>query len=665
MFKKISETVNPAALDMYGSKPNINIQGESTSYSGVGIIATSMVLGFVVWATYFNSLDLFYKLNPTVTTSNLPASTIDIPIELTPDIFDMYFGVVNIQNNIFYINASVYTVEAVYSPNPLNQSKDIKLNIEPCKPSFLTSLTNAADGIVWCFSKNQSTKINLYTKTTAYVTVNFKRCNPASSKVPCLPDAMLDQVIGISFAGRIYSDWKIDPFNYKEPLQRYYKVDLNGLATQQTKAIYIYLVGTQFTTDDGWLLPTNKTQNIYTVERIESDFADRTYDLILQRMVLATSGNKNTYVRQYVRVQDVLAQIGSLCSGFIFVIGLLVLPYSDTKMYESMVNRLYHVQYHNSRKPMHSTTIDFGGRSPNKKRFNSSDRRVDEDISVIDDRSQHTQREFINDTQSNDIKMSDQTNPNISKLDFIQDDTSQVKEIELPNRIKEANKLKIILNNQSALQDPNMDAVELQDTGRDFSPDPLQSAHTRVGIKNETENSIIQKDNAEKVVERESGCCCWKRRRNRVVPGSVQKKRNNIKVGYIEFLLSIFRKKPKLRAIEKAKRQIKIKFDFHMIFKKLHEIERLKECLMTRDQQILFNSIRKPILNIYLDKADRHEKDPDEDKANMEDDDDQMRFSEIKEAYLNLKRGGRTTLDRNLVLSFERNKDSIELMSKR
>lgn len=663
MLKKIASLINPSSIDIYGSKPTIKVQGESNSYSIVGIIGSVFVGGFIIWATYFNSAELFQKTNPSVTTSTLPSSTINIPIELTPDVFDFSFGMYDFTLSQFYIDPSVYTVEAIYSPQAADQTKNVKLNIEPCYKEA-ASQNAKAQGQVWCISKNQTgvDKINLYTKTDSYLTVNFKLCNPLISTVTCQNSADAYAKLGRSFASRIYTDWKINPFNHKEPLQRYYKVDFNGLAFSLTKATYVYLVGTQFQSDDGWLLSSTKTQDIYTVERIESDFGDRTVDLIVQRIILSSSGNKNLYYRSYIKLQDVLAQIWSLCSGFIFLLGILILPYSNIKMYEGMINKLYHVHYSYSKTPVRSTTIDFKDESNDNRRFDTSNIRLNDDISMIDEKNKNTQRGLITNPDMSEMKITDQTFQNI--MNYVNEDPSQVKDIEMTNRSRLRN-ITAASNNQSALQKSELDITELQETKRDSTPDKLQSAPDKNEKENNNESSTAQQDDTEKMIDK--GSSCWKRRKNKITPSAAQKK-NKLSVSYHEFILSFFRKKPKLKALEKASKQIIAKFDFELIFKKLHEIDRLKGCLMTQDQQILFNSIQKPILEVYLGKANRanpKEEDEDEMIINMNEP-EQLKYSDIKAAYLNLKKEGcKTTLDRRLVQTFEQNKESIEAMTKR
>ena len=193
---------------------------------------------------------------------------------------------------------------------------------------------------------------------------------------------MIDSALKDSYAGRAFSDWKIDPFNYKEPLQRYHKADWNGIVLSQTKATYIYLTTTEFTSDSGWILPNQQTQNIVAVEKIESDSEDITYDRTFHRLITATSGNKNIYSRSYIKIQDVLAQIGSLCSGFIFLLGIWVYPYSNPKMNETLFNQAFHVNIKNSEAPGPANPIEYGDDLSLHKRFESSSNQI-HDMSYI------------------------------------------------------------------------------------------------------------------------------------------------------------------------------------------------------------------------------------------------------------------------------------------
>ena len=709
MLKKISRSINPASLDLYGTKPNLLVQGESISYSGVGIFSSFLVLGFVIWASYINASELFKKETPNLTTANLPSSTINEPIELTPENFDFAFGMVNIGDNTFYIDKTIYTAEAVFYPVASDKHNFIMLDIEECEPSYLNAVSNIK-GILFCLKKTQSklSSINLLTKQDAYVSINFHKCQTG-----CSP--LMNNILEMSFCGRLYSDWKINPFNYEQPLERYYKGDWSGLVLGQTKATYLYLTRTEFKSDNGWLTSNTKTTNIVSVEKIESDSGDLSIDSVLYRLMIATSGNKNIYLRNYIKIQDVLAQIGSLCSGFIFLLGILVYPYSNLKMYEGLVNKAFYVKTSSHDGTEEPSPLEFGDLSLNKK-LESSTNRINDltnmDQSRIGDND--SQRRLYDNVDASEIKGNDLTVHNISqdKIDYISELPTRTKEIELsqrrlqpqptpgvqdnPSLLREATNaielpgqkadapLKKILvydlmhmdepkiddNNSRPIHAENTDArektnnaIELSSMKDDIPPKKTLPADVEVD-KRANEQSITDTNQQAGEKRRFFGCLRSKTK-SRVVPVPTRKKQSPLRIGYFEFLLSFFRKKPKMKAIEKGSRQIMLKLDFLLIFKKLHEIDRLKMCLMTPDQRLLFESIQKPILELAVEGKRKKKKHHDDGEESETDEERWPTLSELREAYLNLKRAGcMTTLDRNLVFNYEKNRDAIEAMAR-
>ena len=222
-----------------------------------------------------------------------------------------------------------------------------------------------------------------------------------------------------------------------------------------------------------------------------------------------------------------------------------------------------------------------------------------------------------------------------------------------------------IAGSSTLLQEPPLEALDLNTMNDDISPQkpPIDTEANKPSDNFDTTTPTTQTG----VIGRALSCL-KSRRKRKVGPGIAQKRKNGLRINYCEFLLSCFRKKPKVKAIEKGSRQIMLKLDFLLIFKRLTELERLKRCLMTQDQQILFHSIQKPILNVSLeDKKKRKKAKGDEGEEDSElDEESCSTLSELKEAYLNLRKGGcRTIIDRNLVFNYERNRDAIEAMTKR
>ena len=662
MLKKIARSINPASLDLYGTKPTILVQGESISYSGVGIFSSFLVFGFVIWAAYINAAELFQKKSPTLTTANLPSSTINEPIELTPDIFDFSFGMVNLGDSTFYIDSSIYTVQALFYPDASDKNNKVVLDIEECQPSYLKHTTKIK-GTLYCLKRTQSQieSINVLTKQDAYVSINFFKC-----QANCHP--LIDDILKISFCGRLYSDWKIDPFNYKNPLQRYYKADWNGIVLDQTKATYLYLTRTEFTSDNGWLTSSTKTEKIVSVEKIETDSGDVAYGGVLYRLLIATSGNKNVYFRSYIKIQDVLAQTGSLCSGFIFLLGILVYPYSNLKMYEGLVNKAFHVKTNSPDAPEATSPLEYGDDLSVNRKLESSTNRINDltymDQSRIDDTNRNSHRRLDENADASELKAYDLTIQNITqdKIDYIPEFPAQTREIELQQRRLQPHIARGTQDNLPSLRETINNAVEIPGMDNNILPKKILAD---VEVNEKPNEQSITGSNQQVGETRRLFGCFRSRKKSRVTPASTNKRQSPLRIGYFEFLLSFFRKKPKIEAIEKGSKQIMLKLDFLLLFRKLNEIDRLKMCLMTRDQQLLFNSIQRPILDIPA-QGKRKKKQQDEEEESKSDEESWPDLSELREAYLNLKRTGcRTTLDRNLVHGYEKNRDAIEMMARR
>ena len=324
--------------------------------------------------------------------------------------------------------------------------------------------TTKFKGPTWCISKNQPKvpKLEILTKQDAYISIDFKRCK-TTALVKCYPDSVIDSVIDSalkdSFVARGFSDWKIDPFNYEEPLQRYYKADWNGIVLKQTKATYIYLTTTEFTSDSGWILPDQHTKKIVAVEKIESDSGDITYDDTFYRLMIATSGNKNVYSHSYIKIQDVLARIGSLCSGFIFLLGIWIYPYSNLKMNETLVNRAFHVNVNDPEAPGPKSSTEYGDDISLHKRLEFSRAQMHDmthmDHSKIEDQNKTSHRRLDN-LDTSELRLDDQTVQNITqeKTDRILEMNAQIKGIELQKSRLRSLDTSNVVGSSTLLQEP-------------------------------------------------------------------------------------------------------------------------------------------------------------------------------------------------------------------
>ena len=665
MFRKLSKYLNPADLDIYGYKPEIQIQGEPRSYSGVGIFSSCVVAIFVVWATVINSSELFEKKSPTVTTANLPASTYDQSIEITPDVFDLTFGLFDALSGSFYVDPSIYTIQAYYTGDGSDPSTNIQLDVEVCTPSYVQSVAKIV-GPTWCISKKQTyeTKMKVRTRLQSYINILFIRCD-ATGSTTCASSTDIDNRLKYSYCIRAYSDWKIDPFNYKQPLQRYYRADWNGVLLTQTKAAYVSLTVAEFTSDNGLLLSNPLTENIVVVEGIDTDLTEMNSSGVFLNLNIANSGNKRTYSRSYTKFQDVLAQIGGLCSLFIFIVSLLVKPYSKFKMYESFVNKVFRVGFDQT---------DIVGKTDKKDLENSTsfDKQSKEDCQVnnvsyeehsrVGLKNPYGQPGLESNADISILKLDDGTIDYNSpeKAKFVFEAYPQIKEDEISQSKPKPYVTNNPVNIQASLKiQPLIKNLEISSE----ISDPRPNAKLKKNVTHLEEKGITKESEGLRKTPTWWRC----RLRNKITPLSDKKKPKNLSVGYFEYLFAFLRpkSKQKIKAIGKGSKQIMLQLDFSMLFRKLIEIDRLKMCLLTTDQRMLFDNLSKPTLNMLL-RAHPGRKKLEEEMFGPEwIDETPPNISQMEEAYWNLKRGGcQSVVDQNIVSIYDRNKEMIESLFK-
>ena len=296
MIKKFLKSVDLSLFDLYGTGPDIPLQGQRKSYSAVGIFSSLLVAGFVIWAVYINASELFTRQKPALTTANLPASTYNQEIKLTPEIFDFTFGLADVNSGLFYTDPSIYSVMVNIVPNVTNIYDVVPIQVEECTPSYTDGVSQYT-GPTWCIKEDQlyTSDVAVKTKGQQYLSIIYLRCDNSSSPVPCAPPDEITQRLNNSVMVRLYSDYRINPFNYHQPLERYYRSDWTMPTLTQTKLTFLYLTTTEFSSDSGWITDSPQTQSVVTVDSFQTDSTDTWGPEMFSMLYIANTGNKAVY----------------------------------------------------------------------------------------------------------------------------------------------------------------------------------------------------------------------------------------------------------------------------------------------------------------------------------------------------------------------------------
>ena len=336
-----SKTSILAPLDKFGVVPSINWKGNTKTHSYCGILMTLVILSlFIVFAALF-SQDMIHKKNPTQTQSILYGGLGKERRIINDEIFKIGFGLMDGDTYKYFIDPTIYTVSATLNiGNDVGADTVIPLDLEVCS-------TNPQDGLyqATCFSRKQTHTPNIYLSKANVVSVQvlFTRCQLGSS-VTCASSAAIDSKLATSVWTSSYTVWSVDPTNFEQPVtmdlaDESYEVP----APSTAKNLKVDLLAMEFNSDSGWITPSYTIQKMVTFESSQMDYLSTGYGDTFFIMDLRMSGNKMTYKRQYEKIQNVLAQISGTMSLITIVIGLLAIPYSESNMYEHLVNEAYNI----------------------------------------------------------------------------------------------------------------------------------------------------------------------------------------------------------------------------------------------------------------------------------------------------------------------------------
>lgn len=566
----LDKLANLQRLDMFGFAPALQFQGRPKSYSHFGLIYTILTGAFVIWSIVFTSKDFVHRTNPDLTASTMLGETFHNDLVLTHDLFQLGFGI--FENNVlgnYFIDPTIYTLNASmatynYFPDGTCTLTFVPLNITPCPSSNFDDQVNYYQS-QWCFSKEQANFDKLYTRTEddQFIQVDFHFCNNATSGGTCAPQEKINKWITDSDIQTTFRQSTTIASNYKEPISHFYTDQWQGLILDKTKSIKLMLDVVEFTSDDGWLFESEKTETILNFNKISADILEMREPDLFASFIIANSGNKILYHRSYMKIQSVLAQVSGLAATATLILGFLAQPYAELKMYEKTVKDIYKIKI-NKKNPSNP--------KPSNKTLNQ---KIPANPTFI---RASIHQEF-NESAQNNMRSRDVSRSSIKKTS---NPPSSLKMTPMePEDYFPTSDSRIIpqKNYLNTLYTQDLNKVRQNETETQFKT--RENYHVK-----EAQNTIsidLEKVDSEGKEATEG--------------------KLHSDIGYFEWLLSHVRFSPQISLLKKGRDEIKKNLDLLVMVKKIREIDKLKVCLMKKEERIVFENSQQPTLSIDIWKA--------------------------------------------------------------
>ena len=345
-------------IDLFGTKPSFNYNNRETSKSSCGVFATYSFLIFTFWALYQVGNDIFFKRNPK-TIQNEEFIENPEPMNLSPDTFNLAFGLQNPITFAHYIDERIFKVVATWqqlmrvpddSGNVNFVSNAKVLELERCTPEHFGAISESAKTIelpyLHCFKKEDKELLRLQGRFESpvyeHITVDYSPCKNGSSVV-CAPQEEIDALLDGAYFAVYFTDLAILPHNFSNPESRFLDSKFTTIGKSYYKEYSFFTRHINVKNDIGWLFSEYHNQDYVSFDRIQENIDFRHFENFF-RFVIRVSTMKTFWSRSYIKIQDILAELDGLVTLFIIVIALVVHPYIKSKYFEELINEVFDVK---------------------------------------------------------------------------------------------------------------------------------------------------------------------------------------------------------------------------------------------------------------------------------------------------------------------------------
>ena len=331
-------------LDLFGSQFYFYSGKKRKKQTALGGILTLLLILIFIALSYIFGINFFLRTNPTITISTENDFKYEI-IDTEKDSIFFAFRIEDYDGNFVNTSNTLYMKIYYYTSEEDNHGK-YRANI---KDEFLTfHICNDSDyreynlskhyGILYCPDLG-GRKFGGYwdSPNLYYFEIQVFFCengNPYSKNSTCTSIEELKKFLhqdNPKFFALYYQVIQFNPLSRKHPLMKIYKNLYYCLSYKLQRNDDIFLKKYIINDDQGWLFSSNKNLSEWGVDVIrstysfynDSDLSTEGASSKIFEINLYTSMEKNYYTRYYMKVQNVIANMGSIINIIIIIFNII------------------------------------------------------------------------------------------------------------------------------------------------------------------------------------------------------------------------------------------------------------------------------------------------------------------------------------------------------
>jgi hypothetical protein len=353
--------------DIVGSEINLNYKGNSSIRTAFGGILSIILIIFTIFCISYFGADLilrekpisrFYKefnnesrVNLTdfplimtfVSNSGNPAKNVDryLTIEALYYVIDLNDTTKAQVSKINYLYVEPCNETHYYKYKDLIEKEDSNVPlkysycINPYKVNYLNGTINENDNV---YALNDFGNV-----PSNFVVTLVHSCKNSTLKQTCAPQSEIDSFISTgSFLSVFYVDNYVNLNFYDTPNVNFVNTFVQAISKGMSKANHMKVKKTSVYTDSGVILEDMNEIHFQQVESIQVDILSPSDNMLV--LYFEATKMSDNYYRKYVKLQDLIANIGGLIKFLFTVTSVILSFYTDRYKLIDISNSLFQVR---------------------------------------------------------------------------------------------------------------------------------------------------------------------------------------------------------------------------------------------------------------------------------------------------------------------------------
>jgi len=349
------------SIDMHGKEFVFNIGGESTYRTIMGgILSLFTYIAFILLTWYYGQ-DIYNKQDPTL-------------LVHTEYLNDYPIGISNRTNNFMALGMKVHDIKLNTTYLSMFDERIVIPRMYFTDISFVDggSVINNSTSVVmkncslfeydeniyninnsFCYNYNDTFGGGEDSTYFKVISQSFSKCNNDSSKVTCLSDSEINATYNRFVLTLTYEKKYVDPKNYTNPIQtsyagEYIPIDFFYLVNSNYNQVAnIYYQISEVITDSGVFFEDLKNETFYEIIDFQSLL--ETKKLVFGKDTIVSirarlSKKIVRYERKYIKIPDLLANVGGLMSLVTPIIEYVFSFYLDNKFILYLYKKMFKLE---------------------------------------------------------------------------------------------------------------------------------------------------------------------------------------------------------------------------------------------------------------------------------------------------------------------------------